>query len=193
MYDPANFNDRLLPGLKGQMSEAELHVIKARLRGGILNKVRRGDSLCPANWPDLRRGGRRRAGTELPYPRNSSPLVRDILPSWVRLPDRQGIRHRWAVMRLRNQKQVVFQPLTYRPRCAHCTIPAMREPLTAGAYSRRTVDGKKQLRKREPNDWLACTPGCPSRLHQLGAFQANLKLLEANGVSYETGARLTAP
>jgi len=40
VYDPANFNGRLLLGLKGTMSEAELHVIKARLRGGILNKAR---------------------------------------------------------------------------------------------------------------------------------------------------------
>jgi hypothetical protein len=34
-------------GLKGTMSEAELHVLKARLRGGILNKVRRGEYRCP--------------------------------------------------------------------------------------------------------------------------------------------------
>jgi DNA invertase Pin-like site-specific DNA recombinase len=47
VYDPANFNDRLLLGLKGTMSEAELHVLKARLRGGILNKVRRGEYRCP--------------------------------------------------------------------------------------------------------------------------------------------------
>ena len=33
VYDPASFNDRLLLGLKGTMSEAELHVLKARLRG----------------------------------------------------------------------------------------------------------------------------------------------------------------
>ena len=33
----------------------------------------------------------------------------------------------------------------------------------------------------------------PSRLHQLGRFQANLKLLEANGVSYGNSTRLTAP
>ncbi|WP_405127772.1 recombinase family protein (plasmid) [Rhizobium leguminosarum] len=46
VYDPASFNDRLLLGLKGTMSEAELHVIKARLRGGILNKVRRGEFRC---------------------------------------------------------------------------------------------------------------------------------------------------
>src|SRR5277367_6202896 len=43
IYDPTSFNDRLLLGLKGTMSEAELHVIKARLRGGIINKARRGE------------------------------------------------------------------------------------------------------------------------------------------------------
>jgi DNA invertase Pin-like site-specific DNA recombinase len=43
IYDPAHFNDRLLLGLKGTMSEAELHVLRARLRGGIINKARRGE------------------------------------------------------------------------------------------------------------------------------------------------------
>jgi len=46
LYDPADFNDRLLLGLKGTMSEAELHVLRARLRGGILNKARRGELRC---------------------------------------------------------------------------------------------------------------------------------------------------
>jgi hypothetical protein len=43
IYDPTHFNDRLLLGLKGTMSEAELHVLRARLRGGIINKARRGE------------------------------------------------------------------------------------------------------------------------------------------------------
>ena len=43
IYDPAQFNDRLLLGLKGTMSEAELHVSRARLQGGILNKAQRGE------------------------------------------------------------------------------------------------------------------------------------------------------
>lgn len=43
IYDPAHFNDRLLLGLKGTMSEAELHVLKARLLGGQRNKARRGE------------------------------------------------------------------------------------------------------------------------------------------------------
>jgi DNA invertase Pin-like site-specific DNA recombinase len=47
LYDPAHFNDRLLLGLKGTMSEAELHVLKARLRGGILSKAQRGDLKMP--------------------------------------------------------------------------------------------------------------------------------------------------
>lgn len=46
LYDPAHFNDRLLLGLKGTMSEAELHVLRARLWGGILNKARRGELRC---------------------------------------------------------------------------------------------------------------------------------------------------
>ena len=47
IYDPAHFNDRLLLGLKGTMSEAELHVLRSRLRGGILNKASRGELRCP--------------------------------------------------------------------------------------------------------------------------------------------------
>src|ERR1700752_1933087 len=47
IYDPAAFNDRLLLGLKGTMSEAELHILKARMRGGQLNKARRGELEIP--------------------------------------------------------------------------------------------------------------------------------------------------
>lgn len=47
LYDPKHFNDRLVLGLKGTMSEAELHVLKGRLRGGILSKARRGELKTP--------------------------------------------------------------------------------------------------------------------------------------------------
>lgn len=42
-YDPSHYNDRLLLGLKGTMSEAELHLLKQRLHQGKLNKARRGE------------------------------------------------------------------------------------------------------------------------------------------------------
>ena len=47
IYDPGQFNDRLLLGLKGAMSEAELHILKGRLQGGIKNKARRGELEVP--------------------------------------------------------------------------------------------------------------------------------------------------
>ena len=43
LYNPGHFIDRLLLGLKGTMSEAEFHVPRARLQGGIENKARRGE------------------------------------------------------------------------------------------------------------------------------------------------------
>ena len=43
IYHPALFNDRLILGLKGTMSEAELHILRARLYGGIRNKAARGE------------------------------------------------------------------------------------------------------------------------------------------------------
>jgi len=43
VYHPALFNDRLILGLKGTMSEAELHILRGRLDGGIRNKAARGE------------------------------------------------------------------------------------------------------------------------------------------------------
>lgn len=43
LYNPCDFNDRLVLGFKATMSEAELHILRARLRGGILNKAQRGE------------------------------------------------------------------------------------------------------------------------------------------------------
>jgi DNA invertase Pin-like site-specific DNA recombinase len=43
VYDPTDYNDRLLLGLKGTMSEAELHILRSRMYQGLLNKARRGE------------------------------------------------------------------------------------------------------------------------------------------------------
>ena len=58
LYDPCGFNDRLLLGLKGTMSEAELHFLNARMQGGLLAKARRGRlpvrGLLPSGWSTTR-------------------------------------------------------------------------------------------------------------------------------------------
>jgi DNA invertase Pin-like site-specific DNA recombinase len=55
VYDAGNFNDRLLLGLKGTMSEAELHIIKARMLEGRRAKARRGELGKPLPMGYLRR------------------------------------------------------------------------------------------------------------------------------------------
>jgi DNA invertase Pin-like site-specific DNA recombinase len=55
VYDPAGFNDRLLLGLKGTMSEAELHILKARMLEGRRAKARRGELGKPVPMGYVRR------------------------------------------------------------------------------------------------------------------------------------------
>ena len=47
LYDPRDYGDRMLLGMKGQLSEAELHFLRSRMRGGILSKARRGELITP--------------------------------------------------------------------------------------------------------------------------------------------------
>ena len=55
VYDPAQYNDRLLLGLKGTMSEAELHILKQRMQQGRLSKARRGELAIPLPTGYVRR------------------------------------------------------------------------------------------------------------------------------------------
>src|SRR5262245_18231807 len=55
VYDPANYNDRLVLGLKGTMSEAELHILKARMLEGRRAKARRGELGKPVPMGYVRR------------------------------------------------------------------------------------------------------------------------------------------
>src|ERR1041385_8808928 len=52
VYDPTGYNDRLLLGLKGTMSEAELHILRQRMQQGAMQKARRGElvSQVPAGY-----------------------------------------------------------------------------------------------------------------------------------------------
>jgi len=45
LYDPTDYNDRLLLGLRGMMSEAELHILRGRMYQAALNKARRGELI----------------------------------------------------------------------------------------------------------------------------------------------------
>jgi DNA invertase Pin-like site-specific DNA recombinase len=196
VYDPASFNDRLLLGLKGTMSEAELHVIKARLRGGILNKVRRGEYRCvlPTGFVYDE------AGNVVLDPDSQ---IRETIIHFFETFSRVGsacqtvkvFRHEGLLFpsRLRNGATTIFRPLT-----ASTAIRTLNNPRYAGAYAygrrhyRRAADGKKILRKRECDDWLARIPNAHPGYITWEQFQQNLKILETNGRGYQV-ARASPP
>jgi DNA invertase Pin-like site-specific DNA recombinase len=196
VYDPASFNDRLLLGLKGTMSEAELHVLKARLRGGILNKVRRGEFRCvlPTGFAYHESGN---------VVLDPDSQIRETISYFFETFSRVGSACQTVKVfrkngllfpsRIRNSARTIFQPLT--------TSTAMRtlnNPRYAGAYAygrrqyRRAADGKKVLRRRECNDWLACIPNAHPGYITWEQFQQNLKILQINGRGYEV-ARASPP
>jgi Recombinase/Recombinase zinc beta ribbon domain len=182
-------------GLKGAMSEAELHVLKARLRGGILNKVRRGEYRCPlptglvydeAGNVVLDPDAQVREAIAYFFETfsrlgSASQTVKAFRKEGLDFPSRLGIGG-----------AVVFRPLT-----ASTAIRMLHNPRYAGAYVygrrqyRRAADGKK-TRKRPFSDWLACLPNAHPGYISWEQFQGNLKIVETNGRPYEA-ARASPP
>jgi DNA invertase Pin-like site-specific DNA recombinase len=197
VYDPTNFNDRLLLGLKGTMSEAELHVLKARLRGGILNKVRRGEYRCvlPTGFVYNESGA---------VVLDPDAQVRETIAHFFETFARVGSAHQ-TVKAFRNEglrfpsrlrapaSGVIFHPFT-----ASAAMRTLRNPRYAGVYAYgqrvygRTVEGKKTLRKRAESDWLACIPNAHPGYITWERYQENLRLLESNGHGYDA-ARASPP
>jgi DNA invertase Pin-like site-specific DNA recombinase len=195
VYDPASFNDRLLLGLKGTMSEAELHVIKARLRGGILNKARRGEFRCPLP-------------TGLVYDHSGNVgldpdlQVRETIVHFFETFSRVGSAsqtvkafHREGLpfpSRLHNS-ETILRPLT-----VSTALRVLTNPRYAGAYAygrrqfRRTIEGKRTVRSRPHEDWLACIPDAHPGYISWQQHQENLKILEANSHGYDA-ARASIP
>jgi DNA invertase Pin-like site-specific DNA recombinase len=197
VYDPTNFNDRLLLGLKGTMSEAELHVLKARLRGGILNKVRRGEYRCVLP-------------TGLVYDDSGAVVldpdvqVRETIVYFFETFARVGSAHQTVKafrdegLRFPSRLRGPDAGVTFRPLTASAAMRTLRNPRYAGAYAYgqrlygRTLDGKKTLQRRACNDWLACIPNAHPGYITWDRYQENLRLLAANGHGYDA-ARASPP
>src|SRR5882724_1878504 len=197
IYDPTSFNDRLLLGLKGTMSEAELHVLKARLRGGILNKVRCGEYRCvlPTGFVYDEAGN---VGLD------PDAQIREAITYFFATFARVGsasqtvkvFRQEGLVFpsRLRNGAATVFRLLT-----ASTAMRTLTNPRYAGAYVygrrhyRRTADGTKKIhRKHDYWEWLACIPNAHPGYISWERFQENRHILAINGRGDEA-ARASSP
>src|SRR5215218_6667063 len=193
LYDPSDFNDRLLLGLKGTMSEAELHFIRARLQGGILSKARRGELQMalpvglvydPAGKvvldPDqgvqralrhlfelFARTGSARAVVQAF--RDEGPLF----PVRVRTGERKGelawmpLRH-WRVLRT-----------LHNPRYAGAFVYGRRR-------ARRTADGKITHESVPREQWTTLIPEAHPGYLSFEQFEHNQRALAANTRAHGT-------
>ncbi|MBV8991466.1 MAG: recombinase family protein, partial [Solirubrobacterales bacterium] len=191
LYDPADFNDRLLLGLKGTMSEAaELHFIRARLQGGILSKARRG---------------------ELPMPLPVG-LVTDPIGKVVLDPDnavQQALAHLFqtfertgsarAVVQTFNRERLLFPArvragerkgeLTWAPLTHWRVLRTLHNPRYAGAFAygqrrtRKTPGGKTTTRSVPREQWTLIKDAHAGYI-TFDQYERNLKTLAANATAH---------
>ncbi len=209
VYDPAQYNDRLLLGLKGTMSEAELHIMRQRLRQGLLAKARRGELALA---PPL--GYVRRPAGELALDPDEQvqQVIRLIFRKFAELGTVSALlrylvaQHIEVGMREREgpgRGEVVWR----RPN--RVTLQnLLKHPLYAGAYvyGRRRVDPRRQQAGRPstgrtvtaPDDWYVLLKDrLPAYIsweqyeENLARLQANRALADTLGVVREGPALLT--
>jgi len=187
IYDPTDFNDRLLLGLKGTMSEAELHIIQSRLRGGILNKARRGEfrSKLPVGFaydecdrvrlhPDIRVQETirlffetfRRIGT-------AYGTVRHFRDEKIPFPRGES---KWA-----SNQEVTWGVLNMG-----MALSILGSPRYAGAYFfgrrcvRKGLDGVKTCRERPQEEWISLVRDAHDGYISWDDFEANRRRLHNN-------------
>jgi DNA invertase Pin-like site-specific DNA recombinase len=197
IYDPAHFNDRLLLGLKGTMSEAELHVLRARLIGGLLNKARRGELHCriPIGLvydaagrvvldPDRRVQQTIRVFFET-FRRTGSATatVKRFREEGLSFP-----RRYWHGPR---KGEVVWGPLDH-PR----TLWVLHHPRYAGAFvygrtHQRTVDRKYRKRPRE--EWVALVRDTHPGYITWEQFEEHQTMLRENAAVHGHDRRRSPP
>jgi len=200
LYDPCSFNDRMLLGMKGQLSEAELHLLRARLRGGVLSKARSGD-------------------LEVPLPIG---LVYDPAGKVVLDPDqgvREAVAHLFVTFErtgsaLATVKAFAAEGLSFplRPRNGpdkdgliwaplrhNRVLQVLHNPRYAGAFcfgrhkSRRGPDGRQHTSLQPREQWISLIPGAHVGYISWADFEANGSRLAELSASRGTDRRASPP
>lgn len=195
VYHPGLFNDRLLLGMKGIMSEAELHVLRARLDGGIRNKAARGE---------LRRGlpvglvWGEADGDIRPHPDEAvTGVITAVFDQFARLGSARAVwlwlkdQHlAWPLQRTAGQRPGQLPQITWVEPTYHAVHTTLTHPAYAGAYvygrskAERHIDADGRIstwRRWLPQDqWQVCIPGHHQGFIDWDTFQANQTRLSAN-------------
>jgi DNA invertase Pin-like site-specific DNA recombinase len=191
LYDPTDFNDRLLLGLKGIMSEAELHFLRVRMHDARLNKARRGELFNHASAGYVREPG---GGLALDPDEQAQQVVHLVFDQF----DRQGSLHGLLRYLVHHGIRLPIRPHSgpnrgklewHRPN-RETLQNMLHHPIYAGYYrhGHRTLDPRRKVPGRpgtgrtihKPEDCLVLLENrCPAYITP-ERFWANQERLAAN-------------
>ena len=191
LYDCNDFNDRLLLGLKGTLSEAELHFLRARMRGGLLNKARRGELACPLpiglSYDELKR-------VRLDPDQQVQQSLRCLFETFQRV----GTAHGMVIEFRRSGLQFPHRPhsglhkgmLIWGDLTMSRALQILHNPRYAGAFcfgrthTRTWPDGTHHTRHLTSDEWGFLIPNAHAGYISWEEFQANQRRLLENAQAY---------
>jgi DNA invertase Pin-like site-specific DNA recombinase len=191
IYDPGNFNDRLLLGLKGTMSEAELHFIKARMLGGALSKAKRGElhTMLPIGF-EYGSEGEVQLEPDRQI-RQSISLVFEIFKKvgtafgTVRYFRDKGIKFPRKIHKGVQKGEVVWGRLVHSR-----VIQILHNPRYAGAYffgkirRRRLADGRTSHKELPREKWHSFIQDAHEGYISWEEYEENQRRLKENAQAY---------
>jgi hypothetical protein len=173
-----------VPLLKGTLSEAELHVLRARLQGGILNKARRGEL-------------RKTLPTGLEYDDQGKVIldpdrqIQRTLFTFFRTFERLGSA--LETVKYFRKKKLLFprrqRPglrLLWAPLTHSLALDVLKNPRYAGCYvhgqsrTRKTADGKLKVKQLSMEEWDIVLPGAHAGYITWEQYQGNRRTLRNN-------------
>jgi len=198
VYDPSSINGRLLLGLKGQISELELHTLRARLTAGILHKAQRGELALTLPTGLVRDP----AGRVFKHPnRGVQSRLELVFDTFLKQKSASKVvrffkDHDLTVPRKDRQGDIRWRRAT---EAAVCSI--LKHPAYAGAYTygrtrstgRRAPD-KKSLQKPLPREqWKVCIPDKYPAYISWKTYERIKAMLQDNSSLYDRNKRRGVP
>jgi len=194
LYDPSSYNDRLLLGLKGTMSEAELHVLQQRMHQGAMQKARRGElvNLVPAGYV-------RRPSGEVSFDPDEQvqAVVRSVFGQFERLGSVGAVLRYLLANRMQLPVRASSGPdkgsLQWQRPYKSALRNMLRHPIYAGAYSygrscRDKLPGQKRRRHRwlPPDQWQVLIRDRYPAYITWEQYERNVAQLKDNQSRYES-------
>jgi DNA invertase Pin-like site-specific DNA recombinase len=201
LYNPGFFNDRLLLGLKGTMSEAELHLLRARLQGGILNKAKRGElkMRLPVGfiYDDSGR-------TVIDPDQQVKEAIEHLFSTFKRTGSAYAVVKHFRENGLKFPARVRSGPhageIVWKPLYHYKVLRVLHNPRYTGTFvfgqtktMRNPIDGKVRIQNIPQNEWKVIIPEAFEGYISWEQYQNNLKQLADNAAAHSNDRRRSPP